>query len=235
VQGYKVNVWKNNSWSSWSVKYPGSSFYSSCVNQCNSLVNPVDYGWFDTKLMTLPNGYNIPDQHHSWASNDGSDRTPFCSWFQGSQTDGWPWRGEVLCVDTSANQTGKVWRFAFGWNTQNTADFNGQMNIGNLSRDGQWFAFQSDWYCTLGTSGGTVALCGPPWQPSHAYQLGDYVGAFMTGAVYKVTTAGTSSATAPASSQWCASAGCQITTGTAVLTYQGTSNQSRALFLLKMQ
>jgi hypothetical protein len=124
-----------------------------------------------------------------------------------------PWAGEVVCISTSPQwaSTGtigawQVWRFTHEFNTGGNPFFDTQFAISQLSNDGKFLAFSSDWNCTLGTITGTTSpvYCGPPWVGGTVYTTGQMVNPFAstTGSgtnygVYQVTIPGTSSTTRP--------------------------------------
>jgi hypothetical protein len=121
----------------------------------------------------LPPENSVPlngDTHWSWNNADPSDSTPVCGAFSGTslrQGDGTrnpatnpllverlPWEREVVCVATSGPP--RVWRFAHHHATgacnasaKSGSCFN-SLAIGNISQDGKFFLFSSDWDWTLG-------------------------------------------------------------------------------------
>jgi len=111
------------------------------------------------------------DTHWSWNNDDPSDTAPVCGAFSGSngkQGDGTrnsatnpllavrqAWDREVVCVATSGAH--KVWRFAHhhatgacNANAREGSCF-GAIAIGNVSQDGKFFLFGTDWDWTLGS------------------------------------------------------------------------------------
>ncbi|MGA9391484.1 MAG: hypothetical protein WBV69_13675 [Candidatus Sulfotelmatobacter sp.] len=197
------------------------------------------------------------DSHMSWASNPGgSDTAPVCGSVYNLATlappPNAPWQGEVVCVSTTPSWSNPAspsggqtqWRFTHEFNTGGSSFFDVQFAISQLSNDGRYVAFTSDWNCTLGTtSGGTTSVCGPPWVGGTAYSVGQYVNPFSsTGGsgtnygVYEITTGGTSAAAHPA---WfvcnSSTAGNTVTdTNGVVYSCVGQSNQRGDVFVVQL-
>jgi hypothetical protein len=111
------------------------------------------------------------DTHWSWNNDNPSDTAPVCGAFSGSgerkQGDGTSnpstnpilairqaWEGEVVCVATTGPP--KMWRFAHhhATGTSNASSKSGgfgSLAIGNVSQDGKFYLFGSDWDWTLGS------------------------------------------------------------------------------------
>jgi hypothetical protein len=123
----------------------------------------------------LPADITVPmsmDSHWSWNNVDASDSAPVCGAYSRSsfklQGDGTQnpatnpvltvrqaWDREIVCVATSG--TPKVWRFAHHHATgacnasaKDGSCFN-SIAIGNVSQDGKFFLFSSDWNWSLGS------------------------------------------------------------------------------------
>ncbi len=159
------------------------------------------------------------DAHPSWNYNDGTDATPVCT---ATAALDWPyivpWANEVVCYGTNPDSTcsatghalcrNVVKRFFHTYNpgtcNQNES-FWGCWGIGNLSQDGKYYAFTSNWGDTLGStsSGGHgPGSCrgGFNFQKNHEYQVGDVFEPSNGGHrrangdfnVFKVTVAGSS-------------------------------------------
>ena len=197
------------------------------------------------------------DSHMSWAYNpSGSDTSPVCGTVYNYATLApppvAPWQGEFACISTSPtwtnpaspNASQQEWRFTHEFNTGGNSFFDVQFAISELSLDGKYAAFTSDWNCTLGTTGGgSTSLCGPPWVAGALYTVGQYVNPFSaTGGsgtnygVYEVTTGGTSASTHPA---WfvCNSgtSGNTVTDSNGVVyTCQGPSNGRGDVFVVQL-
>lgn len=112
------------------------------------------------------------DTHWSWNNDDPTDTTPVCGAFAGRPAgtfgDGTlnagtnpllsvrqPWDREIVCVATSGSP--KVWRFAHHHST-GACNANakvdscfGSIAIGNVSQDGKFYLFSSDWDWSLGS------------------------------------------------------------------------------------
>jgi len=136
------------------------------------LMRPID----DLNRITqlLPPEITVPssmDVHWSWNNADGSDSAPVCgAYSRGSsrlQGDGTrnpatnpvlsvrqAWDREIVCVATAGPP--KVWRFAHhhatGACNASAKDGScfGAIAIGNVSQDGKFFLFSSDWDWSLG-------------------------------------------------------------------------------------
>jgi hypothetical protein len=137
------------------------------------LMRPTD----DLNRVTqlLPSEITVPstmDVHLSWNNADPGDSTPVCGAYSRSsfrlQGDGTrssatnpvlavrqAWDREIVCVATSGTPT--VWRFAHHHSTGacNAGAKDGScfmaIAIGNISQDGKFFLFSSDWDWSLGS------------------------------------------------------------------------------------
>ncbi|HWT78125.1 MAG TPA: hypothetical protein VN648_04905, partial [Candidatus Methylomirabilis sp.] len=104
-------------------------------------------------LLTPPQW--VLDKHVSWNNVDADDRAPACIStyrFQPpySQIDR-PWDGEVICLRTDGAAS-QVWRFAHH-RSQYNQDFWGTPR-GNVSQDGKFYMFTSNWDNSLGLRSG---------------------------------------------------------------------------------
>lgn len=99
------------------------------------------------------------DQHLSWNNADPNDDNPFClSTYNGGNPNipgapldaAGPWENEILCVEPHArDSTGsRVWRFAHTFSTAKNGFWSTPR--GNVSQDGRFFMFTSDWEDQLG-------------------------------------------------------------------------------------
>jgi hypothetical protein len=95
------------------------------------------------------------DQHFSWNHVDTADTTPAClSTYSENNPEApdtpldtiAPWENEILCVETDGKDS-KVWRFA---HTYSTAKGFWATPRGNVSQDGRFFMFTSNWQGELG-------------------------------------------------------------------------------------
>ena len=109
------------------------------------LVSPLEPGkelWFDS--------------HFSWNNVDPNDSTPVCfSTYQATNSDTpgaaplvtGPWDNEIDCAETDGKAS-KVWRFAHTYSTAKNGFWSTPR--GNVSQDGRFFMFTSDWEDQLG-------------------------------------------------------------------------------------
>ena len=96
------------------------------------------------------------DQHFSWNNVDSSDSAPVCfSTYRPSNprtpgtppdVDG-PWENEIDCMATDGREP-KVFRFAHTYSTAKNGFWSTPR--GNVSRDGRFYIFTSDWEDQLG-------------------------------------------------------------------------------------
>jgi hypothetical protein len=91
------------------------------------------------------------DQHYSWNNADSDDTNPVClSTYSGSNpaVPGAPldtiapWENEILCIQTDGKAS-QVWRFAHTYSTAKNGFWSTPR--GNVSQDGRFFMFTSDW------------------------------------------------------------------------------------------
>jgi hypothetical protein len=97
------------------------------------------------------------DSHYSWSNVDPNDSSPVCfSTYPGQRnpdTPGTPplattpWENEIDCAETDG-KTSKVWRFAHTYSTARNGFWSTPR--GNVSQDGRFFMFTSDWEDQLG-------------------------------------------------------------------------------------
>ena len=135
------------------------------------LANPSDM----TRLVNpLPTPRQFNDSHWSWNNANPADTTPVCGSFynghghgngtQNVQTNPLlqitaPYDREIVCVATSGPS--KVWRFAHDRATAAANDRAGAGSSfwatprGNVSPDGRFYLFTSDWDWSLGSRNGS--------------------------------------------------------------------------------
>jgi hypothetical protein len=121
-------------------------------------LRPLDhlesYSPLVTDLQRLP----LPwyDSHFSWNNVDPNDSAPACfSTYRSGNPDTpgaplWvtgPWENEIACVETDGKQS-RVWRFAHTYSTAKNGFWSSPR--GNVSQDGRFFMFTSDWEDQLG-------------------------------------------------------------------------------------
>jgi hypothetical protein len=96
------------------------------------------------------------DSHFSWNSADPDDSSPVCfSTYRPTNEDtpgapllvSGPWQNEIDCAETDGKAS-KVWRFAHTYSTARNGFWSTPR--GNVSQDGRFFMFTSDWEDQLG-------------------------------------------------------------------------------------
>jgi hypothetical protein len=111
-------------------------------------------------IKQLPPVQGWYDLHISWNNVDANDSNPTClSTYRrdNPNTPGappkvlGPWENEVLCVETDRKDS-KVWRFAHTYSTAQNGFWSSPR--GNVSQDGQFYMFTSDWEDQLGHASG---------------------------------------------------------------------------------
>ena len=99
---------------------------------------------------------NWYDSHFSWNNVDANDSTPVCfSTYEPTNPDtpgtaplvAGPWENEIDCAETDGKAS-KVWRFAHTYSTARNGFWSTPR--GNVSQDGRFFMFTSDWEDQLG-------------------------------------------------------------------------------------
>ena len=100
--------------------------------------------------LPAPHNWGQP-QHFTWSNVDINDSTPVCGSTYSYDGDSYidqPFAGEIFCVETDGLAS-TVWRFAHNRARYIAPYFNTQP-LGNISRDGRFFLFTSDWDAQLG-------------------------------------------------------------------------------------
>lgn len=96
------------------------------------------------------------DSHFSWNNVDPEDSSPVCfSTYRPNNPDTpgaaplvtGPWQNEIDCAETDGKAS-KVWRFAHTYSTARNGFWSTPR--GNVSQDGRFFMFTSDWEDQLG-------------------------------------------------------------------------------------
>ena len=90
-------------------------------------------------------------QHFTWSNVDAKDSVPVCGStysYDGDPAIDQPFAGEIFCVETDGLAS-TVWRFAHNRATYLPGYFHTQP-LGNVSRDGRFLLFTSDWDAQLG-------------------------------------------------------------------------------------
>jgi hypothetical protein len=107
---------------------------------------------FAQLVYPLPSpGYWGQPQHFTWGDVDANDSAPICGStysYDGDTEIDQPYAGEIFCVETDGLSS-TVWRFAHNRAVYIEPYFNTQP-LGNVSRDGRFFIFTSDWDAQLG-------------------------------------------------------------------------------------
>jgi hypothetical protein len=115
--------------------------------------------------------------HQSWNNAQGGTLVPFVSGFYRLATETAPWRpwdGEIVAVQTDRGAGATVWRFAHHRTEMTNASF-WDTPRPNVSQDGRWATFTSNWEKSLGADAGSgsarqdvflVELAGSAFTPS---------------------------------------------------------------------
>lgn len=107
-------------------------------------------------LQPPPSARYWYDQHFSWNHTNRQDTTPVCLTTYSESNPNTPgapldtvgpWENEVLCVETD-DKDSRVWRFAHTYSTAKNGFWSTPR--GNVSQDGRFFMFTSDWQDQLG-------------------------------------------------------------------------------------
>ena len=106
------------------------------ISRISQLVSPVPFEWGQA-------------QHFTW-SDSGHDKNPVCGSTYSYDDDAidQPYAGEIFCVETNGLAS-TVWRFAHNRATYIDPFFQTQP-LGNVSLDGRFLIFTSDWDAQLG-------------------------------------------------------------------------------------
>ena len=107
-------------------------------------------------IKPLPPVQGWYDLHISWNNVDADDSNPAClSTYRrdNPNTPGTPpkvvgpWENEIVCVETDRKDS-KIWRFAHTYSTAQNGFWSSPR--GNISQDGRFYMFTSDWEDQLG-------------------------------------------------------------------------------------
>lgn len=121
------------------------------------LVRPLnDLSKFTPLITDLPPTKGWYDKHFSWNNVNPSDTTPVC--FTNYREDNpvapstalpvvGAWENEVDCIEMDGKGS-KIWRFAHHYSTAKNGFWSTPR--GNVSQDGHFYMFTSDWEDTLG-------------------------------------------------------------------------------------
>jgi hypothetical protein len=100
--------------------------------------------------LPSPGNWGQP-QHFTWSNVNTHDSTPVCGStysYDGDPTIDQPFAGEIFCIETDGLAS-TVWRFAHNRAIYIDPFFHTQP-LGNVSRDGRFFLYTSDWDAQLG-------------------------------------------------------------------------------------
>ena len=131
---------------------------SELIHPMDTWIRPLDHLENSTPLVTPlePGKEAWFDSHFSWNNVDPDDFAPVCfSTYQATNPDTpgaaplttGPWDNEIDCAETDGKAS-KVWRFAHTYSTARNGFWSTPR--GNVSQDGRFFMFTSDWEDQLG-------------------------------------------------------------------------------------
>jgi hypothetical protein len=112
-------------------------------------------------IKPLPAIQGWYDLHISWNNVNSDDSAPAClSTYRRDNPNApgappqvlGPWENEILCVETDGKAS-KIWRFAHTYSTAQNGFWSSPR--GNVSQDGRFYMFTSDWEDQLGQVPGT--------------------------------------------------------------------------------
>jgi hypothetical protein len=136
----------------------GSPGYNSFINAGGGGgdMNVVKRSFSDLSQIAqlvypLPSTGWEQEPHFSWNNVDVNDSTPVCASrysYDGDLTIDQPFAGEILCIETDGLSS-TVWRFAHARAIYVKPHFHTQP-LGDVSLDGHFFLFTSDWDEQLG-------------------------------------------------------------------------------------
>ena len=203
---------------------------------------------------------NAYDSHLSLANNPGLSDTSCAGGSVFNISTGFqpqsfvPWSDEEVCVTVTPNwaaagpvdPAAKVYRFTHNFNFGNSATFDAQYSISQLSQatvNGQFLAWTSDWEGTLGsTAGDATATAGPTWIAGYVFPTGStvcpasgFTGTMTRQDCFSITNAG-SVASGPTAPTW-ASCSPSCTDGNGITyTDLGIKSNARAdIFIVGMK
>ena len=107
-------------------------------------------------IKSLPAVHGWYDLHLSWNNANADDSAPVClSTYRRDNPNVagtppkvlGPWENEIVCVETDGKES-KAWRFAHTYSTAQNGFWSSPR--GNVSQDGRFYMFTSDWEDQLG-------------------------------------------------------------------------------------
>jgi hypothetical protein len=114
--------------------------------------------------ISLPSAFPTSESswgtHSSWNNDNVADTAPFLVSHDPNQfAPVYAWDNEILGVATDGS--GLVYRFAHTYATGKggASYFNAQHAIGNVSADGKWYAWSTDWSGMLGNTNNSSSTC----------------------------------------------------------------------------
>jgi Cep192 domain 4/Abnormal spindle-like microcephaly-assoc'd, ASPM-SPD-2-Hydin len=141
--------------------------YSNMVNTCDGQSHHQaewerpnnSTGSYTLLPATLPPDVTTMwDTHLSWNNDNASDTKPFLLTSDNGQfAPVQAWDNEILGVATDGS--GTVYRFGHHYGTNQSQFFDANNEIGNVSADGQYYIWTTDWDGMLGNTNGTDAAC----------------------------------------------------------------------------
>jgi hypothetical protein len=163
---WQVDTLKVTTCSKTAPGYCGGHFaigYSHLIDQSgyhdpmDVLIRPLSELGAARHLVDLfpPKG-GWPDRHWSWNNDNPEDTAPVCGSTYLSDNPATPgsplhetraWDNEIICVRTDGHSS-TIWRFAHTFSSARNGFWSTPR--GNVSRDGRFFLFTSDWMNTLG-------------------------------------------------------------------------------------
>jgi hypothetical protein len=123
------------------------------IDQMNTMIRPLDdLGAYTQLVYPLEPPYHFGQaKHYAWSTGHFDDSSPVCASTYnaaGFPLIDAPYDGEIFCIETDGLSS-TVWRFAHNRALWIGPNFNTQP-LGNLSPDGHWFLFTSNWDGLLG-------------------------------------------------------------------------------------
>jgi len=105
-----------------------------------------------------PSGSNPTDGHFSWNNDNSGDTLPFFATFSDgtnfAPTQAWNDEIDGFMPDGSV-----TWRFAHTYASNQSQSFSAQYAIGNVSQDGKFYLWTTDWDGMLGNTDGVTRAC----------------------------------------------------------------------------
>jgi len=105
-----------------------------------------------------PSGSNPTDGHFSWNNDNSGDTLPFFAAFSDganfAPTQAWNDEIDGFMPDGSV-----TWRFAHTYASNQSQNFSAQYAIGNVSQDGKFYLWTTDWDGMLGNIDGVTSTC----------------------------------------------------------------------------